>query len=326
MATRKKKSRSKKKPIVRVRKEKAKLRKATSRKRQLAAKKAAETRKRNLLAKKIAEAARLENRALRDYRKKPDSKKLHDRYFSRLTETGKLEKEWSATFTREHRAEAARKGWETRRKNLAQKIEKEREKEKEVEFVSEEPVPSPRMFVPEGTNPDVARKYVHDKLEAFAYLNGYDEAIVNSTILADGTAVVEAVFSVGTEYDDLLMHLSEEIQSWGPFYKVSVGIGFDPSKMANKMELEAPNTARVEYGNHASDFNYYKGMVDVPTNFSNYVVGQFANMRNDIIPNVMEILGGQPPERIRVVVMSGETVMDTKIRRTLPMDLELFDY
>jgi len=245
------------------------------------------------------------------------------------------------------RSDAAKKGWETRRKKKrkakkdkvkpkARKVKpkarkvKPKAKVKKKKKVGPRPRLSQKIRVVEperkivfthddAVTSEATRKYIVAKLEKFSSDSGYG-VNVTSSILADGTVAVGADFDETKEYDDLLSALSVEVESWGPGYKISVSVAFDPSKIVGKHEF----TGVGEISVRDRSYDFYKGMVDVPTNFSTYIPGQFANMRFVMIPRLRQTMGAKP-QKIRLIVLSGESVMGSTVKREVGRELDLFE-
>lgn len=261
------------------------------------------------------------------------------------------------------RSAAARKGWETRRKQEAaqkrllrkkvaprkkapRKLPKKPVKKKpskpakkpakperpkprkrvtklvkkliEAKPTPEEIKPVVEIIYPDRTTVEINLAWLENRLNIFADRDEFSVRI-HKTILADGTGVIEAIFDERKNHDWLLARLSEEVQSWGPGYKISIAVQIDPSKIVKPHEFSGVD--KIDIGKNSYD--YYKGMLDVPTNFSAYSVGQFANLRFTMLPALRDT-AGTSPSAIRLVVLTGDSIMGTSISRKLSHKLDLF--
>ena len=133
------------------------------------------------------------------------------------------------------------------------------------------------------------------------------------TILADGSIMIEGKFSefIGRT-DELLMFLGEEIQGYRMF-KVSLIPIFDLSTVVNEPEVKGN---KVIMGKRSYDL--YQGHFAAPMNFSSNVAAQFMSQRFGILDKLRQ-LTGQDPSMIRVVMHYGDTVMGTKIPRSMAL-------
>lgn len=180
---------------------------------------------------------------------------------------------------------------------------------------------TPEALPPVGR--ELVRYYLLDKIRQFAKRMKISAGTyeLNSTLLADDTVAVEATFLAPKKYDKFLRFLSEEVQSWGPQYKVSIAAAFDPSAIVQPIAYTGTNEISIGEKN---PYDLYRGRMDVPTNFSADVTGQFANMRFEIVPALVE-RAGVNPSAFRLIVLHGDTIMGRTVSRRLSHRIDYGD-
>lgn len=245
------------------------------------------------------------------------------------------QKERQERLLQKRRSEAARKGWETR---------KRKEKEEKVKIhvpVTQTPTPTPLPPKPpeesieepfdvgEEAGLELATgqfviQYLTGKLTTFAAREKVD-IFIQASALADFSVAFEARFSGidmipddvtngwKSKMDYFLLALSVEIQSYGPGYKVSIVFSFDPSDIVKPIKYTGPRTIERTDAKK-NPYDLYKGLVDIPSNFSTDIVNQFATAREIMIPGIVE-LTNNVPTKCRIMILWGKSVMGTKVPR-----------
>lgn len=161
---------------------------------------------------------------------------------------------------------------------------------------------------------------VIDMLKEYVRFNDIENEI-NYTKLNDGSEIIESKFFGIEDVDSFLQSMSVNIQTLelkGKM-KTSVGFIFDPSEIVKPMETKGDE---VTIGKKPYDF--YKGMIDIPSNVSESTALQFLDARRTIYPGIKEVLGVEP-KTIRIIFLLGESVLGSKIPRAAARDIKLFE-
>lgn len=150
-------------------------------------------------------------------------------------------------------------------------------------------------------------RWLKEKLSLFARDLNVD-AVVNRTVLPDGTGVVQIRFDNVGDMDKLLLELDIVAQDTKGIFKSTFAFKIDPTKIVRPTEIVDEGTMKVTTDKGDRVYNTYKGMIDIPMNISKNMTYQIADARGSIVPALEKAMGVEP-DSVTVTFLYGESVM-----------------